>query len=88
MYSPPSVLVKFVTVSFLLFKDKLILGLSLDVIANPSLVHEKVGAGLPVALHEKVTFDPSFFALLSGFLMKTGRSVCCKRTHVLLNDLH
>ena len=72
MYSPPSVLVKFVTVSFLLFKDKLILELSLDVTTDPCLVHEKVGAGLPVALHEKVTFDPSFFALLSGVLMNTG----------------
>ena len=72
LYSPPSVLVKFVMISCLLFDNNLILELSLDVTADPCLVHEKVGAGLPVASHEKVTFDPSFFALLSGVLMNTG----------------
>ena len=72
MYSPPSVLVKFVMVSCLLLDNNLILELSLDVTADPSLIHEKVGAGLPVALHEKVTFNPSFFALLSGVLMNAG----------------
>ena len=56
LYSPLSVLFTFVRLSCLLSADKLIL-LS-AVTADPSLLQENVGSGMPFASHEKVTLDP------------------------------
>ena len=56
-YSPLSVLLTLVIVSFMLSSDKLILELLL--IRDSSLVHDIVGPGFPVALQDKVTLSPS-----------------------------
>ena len=56
-YSPPSSLLTFVTVKCLFSADKLIL--KLLVITDPSLVHDNVGTGFPVALQDRVAFFPS-----------------------------
>ena len=56
LYSPLSVLFTCVRFSCLLPADKLIL-LS-AVTADPSLLQENVGSGMPFASHEKVTLDP------------------------------
>ena len=56
LYSPLSVLFKFVMLSSLLSADKLIL--SLAATTDPSLVQENVGSGMPFASLEKVTLDP------------------------------
>ena len=59
MYSPLSLLFTFVMVSCLLNADKLILGFAVVFIADPLLIHDRLGSGLPYASHEKVTLDPS-----------------------------
>ena len=56
LYSPLSVLFTFVMLSCLLSADKLIL-LS-EVTADPSLLQENVGSGMPFASLEKVALDP------------------------------
>ena len=56
-YSPPSALLTFITIKCLLSADKLTL--ELLVITDPSLVHDNVGTGFPVALQERVAFFPS-----------------------------
>ena len=56
-YSPLSFLFTFVIVSLLLSADKLTLELLL--IGDPSLVHDIVGTGFPIALQDKVTLPLS-----------------------------
>ena len=57
LYSPLSVLFTFIVMlSCLLSADKLIL-LS-EVTADPSLLQENVGSGMPFASLEKVALDP------------------------------
>ena len=56
-YSPPSALLTFITIKCLLSADKLIP--ELLVITDPSLVHDIVGTGFPMALQERVAFFPS-----------------------------
>ena len=62
LYSPLSVLLTFLIASCLLSYDKLILELSL--IGDPSLVHDIVGTGFPVALQDKVKISPSVVVTL------------------------
>lgn len=57
---------------FSLSADILILGLAVVVIADPSLVHDKIGGGFPLAVHEKVTLNPSTIVLLAGFVVNAG----------------
>ena len=59
LYSPLSVLLTFVIVNCLFCNDKVILGLAFVFTSVPSLVHEKVGAGFPLALQEKTVLFPS-----------------------------
>ena len=56
-YSPLSVLLTFVIVNCFSSSEKLILPLVST--GEPSLVHDSVGAGFPVALQTKVKFSPS-----------------------------
>ena len=60
LYSPLSVLFTFVTVSCWPSAVEQILGLAVEFIAVPFMVHERLGSGTPLAIHEKVTLDPSF----------------------------
>ena len=60
LYSPLSVLFTLVIVSCFLSAVKLILGLAVVFTADPSMVHENVGGGLPFASHVNATFNPSF----------------------------
>jgi len=50
-------------VNCVLFAEKLILEESTG---DPSLVHDIVGTGLPVALQDKVRLSPSVFSTLPG----------------------
>ena len=70
LYSPLSVLLTFVMLSCLLSADKLIL--SLAVTADPSLVQENVGSGMPFASLEKVTLDPCTSVSLCGSVVNSG----------------
>ena len=62
-YSPLSVLFTFVIANCLLSSDKLILEFLL--IGDPSLVHDIVGTGFPVALQDKATLS---FSVIVTFL--------------------
>ena len=73
LYFPLSVLFTFVMLSCLLSADKLILPLA--VTADPSLVQENVGSGMPFASLEKVTLDPCTSVSLCGSAVKSGWSV-------------
>ena len=75
LYFPLSTLLIFVMFSCLLPADKLILTLAVVFIRDPFLVHEKVGVGLPLALHENATFNPSSTVRLWGCSENSGRSV-------------
>ena len=61
--------------SSLLPADKVILALVVVFIGDAFLVHEKFGVGLPLALHENATFNPSSTVRLCGCLENSGRSV-------------
>ena len=61
--------------SCLLSCDKLILALSVILIGDPFLVHENFGEGLPLALHEKATFNPSSTVPFCGCSENSGGSV-------------
>ena len=58
-YSPLSALLTFVIVKVFLFDEKLILISSFGIKGDPFLVHDIVGAGSPLAPHDKVTLVPS-----------------------------
>ena len=77
LYSPLSVLFTFVRLSCLLSADKLIL-LS-AVIADPSLLQENVGSGMPFASLEKVTLDPCINVRLCGCAVNSGGTVIRKK---------
>ena len=63
-YSPLSVLFTFVIVNRFLSSVKLILPLAFR--GDPSLVHDIVGAGLPLALQDKVRLPPSVVVTACG----------------------
>ena len=75
LYSSLSVLFTLVIVSCLLSCVRLILGLAVVFTADPSMVHENVGGGLPFALHVNAAFDPSFTIWLCGSSENSGWSV-------------
>ena len=77
MYSPLSVLFTFVRLSCLLSAEKLIL-LS-AVTADPSLVQENVGSGMPFASIKKATLDPCIEVLPCGCAMNSGGTVIRKK---------
>ena len=63
-YSPLSVLCTFVIVNCFLSSENLILPLVFT--RDPSLVHDIVGTGLPVALQDKVKLPPSVVITVCG----------------------
>ena len=65
-YCPLSALLTLVIVNVLLSAPKLILESPLVLLRDPSLVHDIVGAGSPVALQEKVTLAPSLAVTFCG----------------------
>ena len=75
LYSPLSTLFTLVMFSCLLPADKLILALSVVFIGDPFLVHENFGVGLPLALHENATFNPSSTVRFCGCSENSGGSV-------------
>ena len=75
LYSPVSTLFTLVMFSCLLSADKLILALSVILIGDPLLVHENFGEGLPLALHENATFNPSSTVPFCGCSENSGGSV-------------
>ena len=80
LYSPLSTLFTFVRLSFLLSADKLIL--SLAVMADPSLVQENVGSGMPFASLEKVVLTPSLNCNVRGLLGCVENAGCSIRSNV------
>ena len=73
-YSPLSVLFTFLMLSSLLSTDKLTL--SLAVTADPSLVQENVGSGMPFASLEKFILTPSLdVGRTVGCVLNTGCSI-------------
>ena len=79
LYSPLSVLFTFIMLSSLLSADKLIL--SLAVMADPSLVQENVGSGMPFASLEKVILTPSLN--VGGLLGCVVNAGCSIRSNVI-----
>ena len=75
LYSPLSTLFTLVMFSCLLPSDKLILALSVILIGDPFLVHENLGVGLPLALHENATFNPSSTVRFCGYSENSDESV-------------
>ena len=75
LYSPLSTLFTLVMLSCLLPADKLILALSVVFIGDPFLVHENFGVGLPLALHDNATFNPSSTVRFCGCSENSDGSV-------------
>ena len=75
LYSPLSTLFTLVMFSCLLPADKLILALSVVFIGDPFLVHENFGVGLPLALHDNATFNPSSTVRFCGCSENSDGSV-------------
>lgn len=65
-YSPSSAVLTFAMFNSLLSAPKLILESPLALMMDPSLVHDTVGTGSPLALQDKVTFSPSIFVAFCG----------------------
>ena len=63
-YTPLSTWLALVIANCFLSAEKLILRALL--MSDPSLVHDSVGSGYPVALQCNVTFSPSVFVTLLG----------------------
>ena len=63
---PLSSFCTFVIVKFFLSAEKIILGLAVVFTGDPSLFHENVGAGLPSASQDKVTFSPAVVVTFCG----------------------
>ena len=63
---PLSAWFTFVIVNSFLFAEKVILGLALVFTGDPSLFHENVGTGFPLASQEKVTLSPAVFVAFCG----------------------
>ena len=82
LYSPLSVLFTVIIHSSLLSADKLILSLS-AVTADPSLVQENVGSGMPFASLEKVVRTPSLNINVGGLLGCVVNAGCSIRSNVI-----
>ena len=73
-YSPLSVLFPFVIVNCFLSAENLNLELLVVSTGDSPMVHDIVGFGFPVALHDKITSSPSVFARLRGRPVISGLS--------------
>ena len=80
--SPLSTLFTLVMFSCLLPADKLILALSVVFIGDPFLVHENFGVGLPLALHDNTTFNPSCTVRFCGCSENSDGSVVTNKALV------
>ena len=65
-YSPSSARLTFVIINSLLSTPKLVLESPLALMINPSLAHNIVGTGFPLALQDKVMFCPLVFVTFCG----------------------
>ena len=75
LYSPLSILFTLVMFSCFLSADKPILALAVVFIGDPFLVHENLGVGFPLALHENFTFNPSSTVRFCGCSENSDGSV-------------
>ena len=70
LYSPASAFVTFFIHSVLLSAEKVPLS-----IRDPSLVHDKLGSGFPVASQEKEISCPASFVVFSRWIVICGSSI-------------
>ena len=84
-YAPLSTRLALVIANCFLSSEKLNLGFLL--MSDPSLVHDRVGGGYPVALQRNVTFSPSVFVTLLGWVVISLLSTIVKQLHWTLEIL-
>ena len=84
-YAPLSTRLALVIANCFFSAEKLILELLL--MSDPSLVHDRVGNGYPVALQCNVTFSPSVFVTLLGWVVISLLSTIVKQLQWTLATL-